>query len=393
MFPVIEVRNIYKRYKIYSKPYDKLKEIIFRRNYAFIKEVLKNISFEVFKGEAFGVIGENGAGKSTLLSIIAGMNRPSEGKVIVKGKVAAILELGAGFHPEFTGIENIYLYGNLMGLSTDEIKEKLDFIKSFSELGNYLDKPIKTYSTGMVMRLAFSVMLAIEPDIFIIDEALSVGDLYFQKKAFNKIREFKEKGGTILFTSHSMYQITNLCERALWLKNGKVEMCGNALEVTKEYENYIREKESGEKNISSNDINLKQEKSHSPAWIENVKVNKEVINPGEKLEVEIELGASESIKAHVGLLFRRNDNEHIALYSTKHENITLEFAKKEKIKFVFEDFPLLYGSYFIDIYLTDDSGNIFYDIKSIKLNVRKTSFLDIGICKIKGHIYIEDLVR
>ena len=389
MFSVIEVKNVSKYYRIYRKPLDKLVELLTGRSRASIKKALEKVSFEVFKGEAFGIIGENGAGKSTLLSIIAGINKPTLGEVVIRGEVASILELGTGFHPELTGTENIFLYGSLMGFPPDHIKKKLDFIKNFSELDEYLDRPLKTYSTGMVMRLAFSTMLALEPDIFIIDEALSVGDLYFQKKVFNKMREFKEKGGTILFTSHSMYQITNLCERALWLKDGQVVMIGNSLDVAKEYENYIREKESSSNVTNDNNVHSKNEvHNSSPVWVENIYVNKNELKPGDNLIVNIVLRSKNKIKVHVGILFRRNDNENIALYTTKHENIDFEIDGEELISFVFEDFPLLYGKYYMDIYVTDEYGNVFYDVKTQNISVIKTSFLDIGVFKIRGQISI-----
>ena len=388
MLPIIEVKNLSKVYKVYSRPQDKLLELLFKKKKAFLKKALDNVSFEVFKGEAFGIIGENGAGKSTLLSIIAGINKPTEGEVIIRGKVASILELGSGFHPELTGLENVFLYGSFMGMSESFIKRKLDFIKEFSELGEYLDKPLKTYSTGMIMRLAFSTILALEPDIFIIDEALAVGDLYFQKKVFNKIREFKEKGGTILFTSHSMYQVTNLCERALWLKEGKIVKIGNSLDVAREYENYIREKENaGDVNLSEEE-KIPHEEIYSPAWIDSVRINKRDIEPGDTLIVEVKVKSNEKIHAHLGVLFRRNDNEEIALYSTKHEGIEVYIDGEEIVKFIFEEFPILYGNYYIEIYLTDETGSVFYDVKSEELSVRKKSFLDIGVFRIKGTILV-----
>ena len=239
----------------------------------------------------------------------------------------------------------------------------------------------------MIMRLAFSTILALEPDIFIIDEALSVGDLYFQKKVFNKIREFKENGGTILFTSHSMYQVTNLCERALWLKEGKIVMIGNSLDVAREYENYIREKESN--NQPEDEPNIKAESNMaSPAWISSITLNKRELDPGDTFIIEVNLKSKEPVKFHVGILFRRNDNEQIALYSTKHESLELILEGEETLTFVFDDFPLLYGNYYIDIYLTDEEGNVFYDVKTEEFSVRKISFLDIGVFKIKGKILV-----
>lgn len=179
---VIKLENVTKIYRIYKHPLDRLKEIIFRSDYAFEKVALKDISFEIYKGEAVGIIGENGAGKSTLLSIIAGTLSPTFGKVNVDGKVGSILELGAGFHPELSGIENVYIYGSMFGLSKKYIDSIIEEIRDFSELGDYINQPIKTYSSGMVVRLAFSTIVNLNPDIFIIDEALSVGDVHFQKK-------------------------------------------------------------------------------------------------------------------------------------------------------------------------------------------------------------------
>jgi len=386
MVKAIEVENLSKHYRLYRKPSDRLKEIIFRRDTAVVKTALQGVSFYVLRGEAFGIVGENGAGKSTLLSIIAGINKPSEGRVSVRGKVASILELGAGFHPELTGLENIYLYAGYYGLSPRDVDRKLDFIKGFSELEDYLDKPVKSYSTGMIMRLAFSTILAIDPDIFIIDEALAVGDLYFQKKVFKKIREFKERGGTILFTSHSTYQISNLCDRALWLKDGRVQAIGNALEVVNEYENYIRQKE-GEIVEETPDQNQPSGFSDNHlATIEELSLSSRVLEPGERLEVHITLSSKEKLNVHVGVLFRRNDNEMIALYSTKHEDKLIELRGNKKLVFVFDKFPILYGKYYVEVYLTDENGNVFYDVRSDEIEVKKTSFLDIGVFRIEGKI-------
>ena len=233
----IKVNDLGKRYKLYAKPSDRLMEILFRssRHKAFMS--LEQVSFEVSKGESLGIIGDNGAGKSTLLKILAGTLSPSAGTVSIQGRVAALLELGAGFHQEFTGRQNIYLNAALLGLSETEIGNREQEILDFAELGQFIDQPIKTYSSGMVVRLAFSIATSVDPDILVIDEALSVGDQYFQKKSLDRMLRFKECGKTIVFCSHSMYTVNLLCNRAIWLEQGQLREQGLSTEVTANYEN------------------------------------------------------------------------------------------------------------------------------------------------------------
>ena len=196
---------------------------------------LENISFEVYKGDCFGIIGRNGAGKSTLLGLIAGVLKPDKGTIIVNGRISPLLELGAGFHPELTGRENIILNGVLLGMTKKEVLKKFDKIVEFSELEDFIDQPIRTFSSGMMMRLAFSVIAHLDPDILLIDEILAVGDVNFQKKCFKKIQEFKESKVTILFVSHDIDQVRNLCNRAMWIENHKIKFIGPADEVCDRY--------------------------------------------------------------------------------------------------------------------------------------------------------------
>jgi len=196
---------------------------------------LKEISFEVNKGECFGVIGKNGTGKSTLLSLIAGVIKPDTGEVQVKGKVYPLLELGAGFHPELTGRENIILNGVLLGMTRKEVLKKMNEIIEFSELDSFIDQPIKTYSSGMLARLGFSVIAHLNPEILLIDEVLAVGDIGFQKKSIEKILSFKKNGVTIVFVSHNLRDILQLCDRVMWIENHRVEMIGNPEKVIEAY--------------------------------------------------------------------------------------------------------------------------------------------------------------
>src|SRR4051812_32113199 len=237
--PVVIAEELSKVYKVYKSPWDRLAELLTRRPRHREFHALEKASFSLPRGEGLAIIGENGAGKSTLLKILAGITAPSAGSVSVRGKIASILELGSGFHPELTGRQNIVLNAAMLGLSEDELQRKMPDIISFSELGEFIDQPVKVYSTGMAMRLGFSIATQVEPDVLIIDEALSVGDGYFQKKCMDRLLRFVEADGTLLFCSHAMYYVSSFCQRALWMRNGRVEALGPAADVIREYENFL----------------------------------------------------------------------------------------------------------------------------------------------------------
>ena len=244
----IKVENLSKCYQIYDQPHDRLKQSIYPRLQRLVGQqpkqyhrefwALKDVSFEVNKGEAFGIIGRNGAGKSTLLQMICGTLSPTSGSVEVEGTVAALLELGSGFNPEFTGRENVYLNASVLGLTQEETDEKYDEIAAFADIGDFLEQPTKTYSSGMLMRLAFAVNTCVDPEILIVDEALGVGDAPFQSKCFKRLRQLINDGTSILFVSHDISTVRSICSRALWLKSGQTEMWGDAKEVAKEYEKF-----------------------------------------------------------------------------------------------------------------------------------------------------------
>lgn len=242
MEPVIEIREAGKKYNVYTRPTDRLKEMVCLGRLHRHQELwaLRGVNLSVMPGETLGFVGSNGAGKSTLLKLVTGISRPSEGDITVRGRISALMELGAGFHTEFTGRENIYMNCSILGMNRKEIDERLDDIIAFSELGEFIDRPIRIYSTGMFMRLGFSVAVFTEPDILIIDEILAVGDEYFQSKCFRKIREFRDRGKTILFVSHSINSVRGLCRRALWLDGGRVVADGDSVDVTNRYLNFQR---------------------------------------------------------------------------------------------------------------------------------------------------------
>ena len=234
----IKVDHVYKSFNIYYDRANTLKErmLFFARNKRREKrEVLKDINLEIKKGETVALIGVNGSGKSTLLKLMTQIIFPNKGKIETHGKLTSLLELGAGFHPDFSGRENIYFNSSIFGLTKKEIDARLDQIIEFSELKDFIDNPVRTYSSGMYMRLAFSVAINVDADILLIDEILSVGDQHFQEKCFNKMRELKKEGKTMVFVTHSMESVKNLCDRAVWLYDGRVRMDGNTDEVVKEY--------------------------------------------------------------------------------------------------------------------------------------------------------------
>ena len=234
----IKVDHVYKSFNIYYDRTNTLKErmIFFARNKRREKrEVLNDINLDIKKGETVALIGVNGSGKSTLLKLMTQIIFPNKGTIETKGKLTSLLELGAGFHPDFSGRENIYFNSSIFGLTRKEIDERLDQIIEFSELKDFIDNPVRTYSSGMYMRLAFSVAINVDADILLIDEILSVGDQHFQEKCFNKMRELKKEGKTMVFVTHSMDSVKNLCDRAVWLYNGQVRMDGNTDEVVNEY--------------------------------------------------------------------------------------------------------------------------------------------------------------
>jgi len=239
--PVIRAEGIYKSYKIFHSPQDRLKQFLFRGKRSFFSEfgALKDVHLQVFQGETVGIIGRNGSGKSTLLQIIAGTLTPSAGTIEVKGKVAALLELGSGFNPEFTGRENVYMNGAILGLTRAQVDELLPQILEFADIGDFIDQPIKTYSSGMAVRLAFAVQAMVPKEVLIVDEALAVGDELFQRKCYAKIEQFKQQGGTILFVSHSAASIIELCDRAVLMDDGEMLMVGPSKRVVNLYQKLI----------------------------------------------------------------------------------------------------------------------------------------------------------
>lgn len=254
----IKVENLSKCYEVYDKPHKRLLQMLFRGKRKYFHEfwALKSASFEVKAGETVGIIGSNGSGKSTLLQMLCGTLNPSSGEISVRGRVAALLELGAGFNPEFTGKENVYLNAAILGLTLEEIDASYAAIEEFAEIGEFINQPVKTYSSGMYVRLAFSVAVHTKPSILVVDEALSVGDARFQAKCLDRIKQMKDSGVSILFVSHDVAAVRTLCDRALWLDKGCVRALGDVFPVTALYTEHLfnRTPDKSDEAISSETV-------------------------------------------------------------------------------------------------------------------------------------------
>lgn len=288
----IRVQDVTKLYKLYDKPSDRFKEslglskkIKYREHYA-----LHNLNFDVQKGECVGIIGTNGAGKSTILKIITGVLNPTSGNVEINGRISALLELGAGFNMEYTGLENIYLNGTMIGFSRSEIDQKLDDILSFADIGDFIHQPVKTYSSGMFVRLAFAVAINIDPEILIVDEALSVGDVFFQAKCYKKFEDFKQQGKTILFVSHDLGSISKYCDRVVLLNKGQKLAEGKPKEMVDMYKKVLVgqldldhvEEEQENMAKSPNIEQILNKKSEDGTWKQQLTNNQNAIEYGDK---------------------------------------------------------------------------------------------------------------
>ncbi|WP_023638930.1 ABC transporter ATP-binding protein [Dickeya zeae] len=259
--PMISISGLNKAYKMYPTRWSRLVEWIspFNIKRHELKWVLKDINFDIHAGESVGIIGSNGAGKSTLLKIITGTTTGTNGSVSVSGRISALLELGIGFHPDFTGRQNVYMSGQLLGISHNEINALMSEIESFAEIGDYIDQPVRVYSSGMQVRLAFSLATAVRPDILIVDEALAVGDIFFQQKCFDRIFDMKQKGTTLLFVTHDMGSIYRLCDKALYIDHGVVKAFGDVRETIARYEldlKKIKKESNDEEDLSQSNDSL-----------------------------------------------------------------------------------------------------------------------------------------
>ncbi len=359
----IKVSHLTKVYKLYDKPIDRLKESLHPLKKKYHKDfyALNDVSFEIKKGETVGIIGKNGAGKSTLLKIITGVLTPSSGHVHVNGRIASLLELGAGFNPEYTGIENIYLQGTLMGYTHEEMETKINEILAFADIGDFVHQPVKMYSSGMFARLAFSVAINVEPDILIVDEALSVGDMAFQEKCILKMKSMLNNQRSILFVSHSLPSIRNFCHKAIWIKDGKMEMNNESNIVCEAYTEYMKQSTFTEK-IEKKEIK-NFEKSEKTIQIIEVKTSKELYTTGDDIEIKIKLQFNkQTLDYAIGILIYNDEGKIVTLFNTIRDDIILQ----EMFSYVTLTIPqndFLNGEYFISVSISDSNAMFSYDFE------------------------------
>ena len=345
------VANVGKAYKRYPGKWARALEWITGRPRHDKTWVLRDISFSVSPGEAVGIIGVNGAGKSTLLKIITGTTQATTGSVSIQGRVAALLELGMGFHPDFTGRQNAFMAGQLLGLHADEIAACMPAIEAFAEIGDYIDQPVRMYSSGMQMRLAFSVATAVRPDILIVDEALSVGDAYFQHKSFSRIREFREQGTTLLIVSHDRSSIQSLCDRAILLEHGFVIKDGNPEEVMDFYNAIIAERENATVEVKRlEDGRVQTSSGTGEARVESIALLNEddeaveFINVGQSVRLKVEIRIHADLPELVfGYLIKDRLGQPVFGTNTHHLGVDMRhLAKGDRLTLLFS-FPANIG--------------------------------------------------
>ena len=402
----IEVRNVRKKFKIfYDKGNDLKDRILFRnRNHYEDRWVLRGISFDVRKGEAIGLIGHNGCGKSTTLKLLTKILYPDEGTIEMAGRVSSLIELGAGFHPDMTGRENIYINASIFGLTKKEIDRRLQEIIDFSELEEFIDNPVRTYSSGMYMRLAFSVAINVDANILLIDEILAVGDANFQKKCFDKLREIKSHGTTIVIVSHALDQIEQICETSYWIEDGLIKDSGTPKLV---HDHYLKSME--QKRTEQLEKQHHQEKppdaEHLPGFCEKTAIRmgtgavrftdvkllnlanqkQYIFDSEEKIKIILEYQTSESgLSGNFGYGIFREDGLHC--YGTNlliETGACLPLEKTGTIEIIFQN-SLLPAKYFLDVAVHSNDGIIFDDIRQVLSFAVSSEKRDIGVCRLKS---------
>jgi teichoic acid transport system ATP-binding protein len=371
--PVISIEKLSKTYRTFNSPKDRLIQNIVGEKKIYYKEfhALRDISFDVYRGEKLGIIGRNGSGKSTLLQIMAGTLKPTHGNVQVKGRIAALLELGSGFNPEFSGRENVYLNGSIFGLSNKEIDELFDKIVDFSEIGDFIERPVKTYSSGMFVRLAFSVAIHVRPDILIVDEALTVGDVFFQRKCFSSIEELNREGTTLIYVTHELATLKQVVDRAILLESGKMIFDGTPVEAVNKFymsvygSSDLKADSSKESDIEKNHLtheerlvmNDRERYGTRDASIENVIISgsKGVVWSGNPFKCNVRIQVMNYISQPVfGIRIKTATGIDVYASNTRDEGIFLEdllAGHSYTIEIKIENFNLIAGEYFLSLAL------------------------------------------
>lgn len=379
---IIELENVSVKYRVPQEQIGTFKEYAIRLVQGKVEHrsfnALNKVSLSINRGEVFGLIGHNGAGKSTLLKVVAKVIRPTGGRVIVRGKVAPLLEVGAGFHPELTGRENVFLNGAMLGFSQEEMKKKFPRIVEFAELGDFIDAPLRTYSSGMTARLGFAVATDSQPDILIVDEILSVGDEAFQHKSYERIQAIKAQGATILLVSHSMSVIDGMCQRAAWLHRGQVRSVDNAKVVVDQYLGLVSDVE----NLKFSSDGHKDEdvdgRDYQPIEIRQVRIlnqeghDQQSFHTGESMQVQIEYVAHETIGSlEVGIAIHRQDGVQITGPNTAFDGLEIEASPGVGgVVYTIPSIPLMEGMYLLSVALVNRMGNVMLDYHDRYYNFR-----------------------
>ncbi len=368
----IVLRQVGKQYVSYAHEFDRLWEVLTRQSRHRSFQALSDINLMVPHGQVLGIVGKNGAGKSTLLKLMAGTLLPSTGNIEVSGRVAALLELGSGFHPEMSGRENVYLTGAIMGLTQTEIDRLYPEIVKFAGIGEFMGQPVKTYSSGMFVRLAFAVATCVEPDILIIDEALSVGDGAFARKSFERIKAIRDHGKTILFCSHSLYQVEAICNRVIWIDQGRVRMDGEPAAVVTAYNNFL----AGETAAAASEPVVATvataPPAHGTARLSGVVASVdgrigstlELETGRDDLQISVRFDSDPALPCpSVALAFQGEDQRIVTSAGTYNDGLTLarDALGRGEVSVIFSKFPLLKGNYWLSVYLLGEDGIHLYD--------------------------------
>ncbi len=394
----ISALKLSKCYQLYQHPKDRLKQFLWPHKWwgprQFYRELwaLHDIDLTVMPGEVVGIVGQNGSGKSTLLQLVCGTLTPTQGEVQVNGRVAALLELGAGFNPEFTGRENVLMSAAIMGFSQSEIVDRIEDIIDFSGVRDFIDQPVKTYSSGMYVRLAFSVAINVDPDILVIDEALSVGDGAFARKSFDRIMHMRDAGKTILFCSHSLFQVASLCSRAVWINQGKIVLDGESAQVVSAYQAFLDQSMTnsspGTSNIRNDASAFNRNHTSGSARLEKVKLLVDEINTQHAIitsgqsgiKLWITFASAPSLPCpNVGMTLQAKDGRTVTSAATWEDQFSVQRNSEGygQICLRLDQVPLLKGEYQINVYLLCERGIHLYDAAEsvATLQVKQTSHL------------------
>lgn len=387
----IAALNLSKCYQLYEHPTDRLKQFLWPHRWLGARQyyrelwALHDINLTIMPGEVIGIVGQNGSGKSTLLQLVCGTLTPTHGDVRVNGRIAALLELGAGFNPEFTGRENVLMSAAIMGLSQSEIADRIEHIIDFSGVRDFIDQPVKTYSSGMYVRLAFSVAINVDPDILVIDEALSVGDGAFARKSFDRIMRMRDAGKTILFCSHSLFQVESLCARAIWINKGEIVLDGESAQVVSAYQTFLdksawnatletpaaaRTEPASNTQLGSGSARLEKIKLH----VNDMPVQQAIVTSGEsRMMIEVAFTSDPALPCPtIAMTIQTKDGRTITSAATWEDQFALQRTPSGagQVCLGFNQLPLLKGEYLINVYLLCERGLHLYDAAEAVANLQ-----------------------